>query len=223
MKPRQIGVVLLCGVVLTVLACWTPDAGAQRGRGGPRLAPEKVEAAWKLEAGCVAKALGLSEEKTGQLADAYKAARESYQEGIEELSADQGGDRGDRFEAYRRLQDEERGKLEGALKGILKEGQVAQAIASLGTFSRSWDRYVDTLAGMELGDEKLTNALVLVNQYVIDSDKATREALANQDWESMREVRRSQKEKLDTALAAVLSEEQLTKWSEATASRGRGG
>ena len=48
-----------------------------------------------------------------------------------------------------------------------------------------------------------------------------REALANQDWESMREVRRSEKEKLDTALAAVLSEEQLARWSEATAYRGR--
>ena len=222
MKLRQIGAMVLCAMVMTVLACWMPDAAAQRGGGGPQLAPEKAEAAWKLEAECVAKALSLSEEKTGGLVAAYKAARKSYQEGVEKLTAAQGDDRTALFMAFRELQDTERGKLEVALKGILEETQVAQAIASLGTFNRGWDRYVDILAGLELGDENLSKALALVNQYVIDSDKSMREALAKQDMESLRETRRAEKEKLDTALATVLSEEQKTKWGEATALRGAG-
>ncbi len=222
MKPRQIGVVVVCIAVLMVLGGWMPNAAAQPVQGGPRLAPEKVEAAWKLEAECVARELGLSKKDMERLVGAYKAARETYQKAIRELSEGQGGDRRSRYQASRELQEKERGKLEEALKGILKEKQVAQAIASLGTFNRSWDRYVDTLAGFELGEKKLFKALALVNQYVVDTDKAMREAMANEDFESMRETRRELKEKLDTALAAVLSEDQQAKWSEATAFRGRG-
>lgn len=223
MKLRQIGGVVLLIAVLAPLAVWMPNAAAQRARGGPELAPEKAEAAWKLQAECVAKELGLSKENAEGLVNAYKAARKTYQEGVRALFEEEGGDRSSRYEAFRKLRDKERGKLEEALKGILKEKQVAQAMASLGTFDRRWDRYVDTLAGFELGDEKLSKALVLVNQSVADADKVMREALASEDRESMREKRRELKEKLDTALAAVLSEDQQAKWSEATASQGPGG
>ena len=223
MKPERTGVVVVCIAALVVLACWMPDAVAQRGRGGPELAPEKAEAAWQLEAGCVADELKLSEENTKKLVDAYKGARKSYQESVQELyEQQQGGDRSSRYEAYRKLREDERGKLGNALKGILEDKQVTQAMESLGTFARSWDRYVDILVGFELGDKKLAKAVALVNQFVVDSDKAMREAMANQDWESMREKRRALKEKLDTALAAVLTEDQQGKWSEATAPRERG-
>jgi hypothetical protein len=96
-------------------------------------------------------------------------------------------------------------------------------MASLGTFNWSWDRYADTLAGFELGEKMLFKVLAPLNQYVVDTGKASREAMANQDFASMRETRRELKEKLDAALAKVLSEDQLSKWSEATAFRGRGG
>lgn len=222
MKTTRIGVVALSIAVLMVLAGWMPNAAAQGRWGAPQLAPEKAEAAWQLEAGCVAKALELSEENTQGLVDAYKAARTSHQEGIQALFTDTGGDRGSRFQAFREFREKELGKLDEALKGILTEAQAAKAIVSLGTFDRRWDGYVDTLAGFELGDEKLTKALVLVNQYVVDADKVMREAMANQDLMSMREARRELKEKLDTALAAVLSEDEQAKWGEATAFRGPG-
>jgi len=172
MKPRQIGVAILCIAVLMVLAGWMPDAAAQAGRGGSRLAPEKAEAARELQAECVAKELGLSKKNTRRLVEAYKAARQTYEKGVRELFEEQGGDRSSRFQAYRELHERERGKLEEALKGILKEKDVAQAMASLGAFNRSWDRYVDTLAGYKLRDKKLFKALALVNQYVVDTDKA---------------------------------------------------
>ena len=220
MKANGTSVVVLALVV--AFACWAPCATAQRGRGGPGLSPEKAEAAWKLEAECVAKRLALATKETEGLVKAYGAARKSHQEAMEKLAAEAGEDRRARFEAYRELTKKERGKLTEALKGLLKEDQIAQAMASLGTFDRRWDRYVDLLAAFELGDEKLSKALALVEQSVIESNKARREAMATQDWESMRETRRTLKEKLDTALAEVLSEEQQAKWSEATAHRGRG-
>jgi hypothetical protein len=222
MKPERIRVVVLCVAALMISACWTPNTAAQPGRGGPELAPEKAEEAWKLEAVCVSQELGLSEKDTEVLVDTYKAARKGYQEAVQKLFEDQEGDRRSRYQAYRELREKERGKLEEALKGTLNEKQLAEAIASLGTFDRRWDRYVDSLVGFELGEEKLFKALSLVNQYVVDRDKAMQEAIANEDWESMRETRREMKERLDAALAAVLSEDQQAKWSEATAFRRRG-
>ncbi len=222
MKTMRIGVVALSIAVLMVLAGWTSNAAAQGRWGAPQLSPEKAEAAWQLQAGCVAKALELSEENTQGLVDAYKAARTSYQEGIQAVFGQAGGDRGSRFQAFREFQEKERGKLAEALKGILTEEQAANAIASLGSFDFRWDRYVDTLAGFELGDEKLGKALALVNQNVIDAAKMMQEAMATQDFSSRREARRELKAKLDTALAAVLSEDEQTKWGQATASRGPG-
>lgn len=223
MKPSQIGVTVRCITVLMVLAGWMPDAAAQPGRGGPQLAPEKAEAARKLQADCVAKELGLSEKSAEGLVDAYKAARTTYDAGVRELSAEQGGDRMGRFQAFRELQEEERGKLEEALKGFLKPEQVGQALTSLGTFSRQWDRYADTLGGFGLEDGKLYPALDLTCKYVIASDKARREAMASMDFQSMRGATQELKAKLDAGLAEILSEEQLAKWKTATAGRGRGG
>ena len=220
MKRVQLGVVSLCVVVLVLSVVWMPEAAAQRRR-GPRLEPEKAEAAWKLQAECVANDVGLKKKKAAKLVDAYVASRKSCQESTAKIFQEEGGDRRARMEAYRKVIGEERGKLEAALKGILKEKPLTQAMSSLGTFDGRWDRYVDTLSGLGLGKKEQNKSLTLVNQYVVDSTAAMQKARESGDRESMRGVRRELKEKLDTALAAVLSEEQQAKWTEATARRRR--
>ncbi len=208
----------LCVVCALLLLVSSTDVFAQGRRG---LEPEKQAAAEELEAKCVAKMLKLSKEATEQLVAAYKAARDSHRKAAEGIQSSQEGDRAARFQRFRQLGDTEREKLEAALQGFLTEEQVKKAMASLGTFSWRWDRYVDALAGLELSEENLYKALELVNTYVVDSSKATQEASADRDWEAQRAILQKHKEKLDTELAAVLSQEQLAKWTEATAGRGR--
>jgi len=183
----------------------------------PQLDPEKAQAAWTLAARGVANELGLSKKVTSQLVDAYKAARESYQKALQGLSGGGGG-----FQAFRDLAGKERGKLETALKGFLSDEQAAKAMTSLGTFNREWDRLLDVLAGFNLDDKKLFKALALVCTYVVDYSKAANTAMANQDWQSIRTARETHKGKLDSGMAEILSQEQLTTWNEATAPRRRG-
>ena len=213
---RVWGLIALCALGLLV---GPPGALAQDDR--PEFTPEKRAAAQEVEAKCVAKSLNLSEEVTGQLVTAYKAARKSHREAMEKIRESEEGDRASRFQQYLELNDSDRGKLESALKEFLTEDQVKKAIESLGTFAWRWDRYVDTLAGFELDEEKLYQALGLVNTYIVDISKAGSEARKNSDWEAWRTIRREHKEKLDTGLATVLSAEQLAQWTEATTRRRR--
>jgi hypothetical protein len=222
MKTNRIGAISGCIVAGMLLSFWTVDAVAQRGRrGGNMLAPEKQEAAWTLQAQTVAKILTLDTAKTGAVTDVYKTARKDHQAALRKMAESGGQDRSARFEAFRKLGKEARGKLEASLKGVLDEKQAAQAFASMGTFDRRWDQYVDVVAGLKLGDEKQDKALRILNQQVIDSAKVMKEDLENRDWESMRAKRGEMKKKLDAALAKVLSEEEQAKWSAATASQRR--
>lgn len=59
-----------------------------RARSMQQLAPEKAEAAWKLEAAGMAKGLGLSEEAASILVSAYVKARQSVREGLDKLRSD---------------------------------------------------------------------------------------------------------------------------------------
>lgn len=218
----QVGAV--CMVAAALFFSTALDATAQPGgRGGPPMAPEKLDAALTLEARGVAKELGLSDEVTAKVVDAYKAARKSQQAAMRELfSAGRGGGM-EAFQERLALNEKERGKLEEALKGFLKAEQAGKAVASLGTFNRQWDRFTDTLAGFQLGEEKLYPALKLTCQYVVDSDAARSEAMANMDFQSMRSTAQKLKAKLDAGLAEILSEEQLSAWKTATVRRGRPG
>jgi phosphoribosylanthranilate isomerase len=196
------------------------SADAQRG-GRAQLPPEKQDAVWALQAATVATELDLSAEVATKLSEAYKATRKAYADGVDKLSA-QNLERRERFEASRKVADEERGKFETALKAFLDETQATQATAALGTFYWRWDSYVSTVADFGLEDAKQQQALTLVNAYAVDVAEALEEAVASEDFEGMREAMQKLKTKLDTALAAILSAEQLTKWKEATAPRGRG-
>lgn len=219
-RPSRLIRVLALLLALSTVA--TFGAVAQ-GPGGPQLADADRDAAWILQAKGVAASLGLADENAAKLADAYIASRKSLQETVENM-ADTGERGAGRFEAYRKATDEERGKLETTLAGFLTAEQATKATASLGTFSRQWDRMVHTLAGFNLDSEKLNKALALVEGYVVESDAAMRGDLSQQDWQALRTKVQEMKSGLDTSLAEVLSPEQLATWKEATTFRGgRGG
>jgi len=211
--------------------CFAAFAHAQtRGQRRPPMSQEEATAVWTLQANHVAGTLDLSKEQTAKLVDAYKTARESYQtayrERREAAMADAGqGDRRARSRAMREAQQEvakaEIAKLEKALSGIGEE-KVKKAVAQLGTFSGEWDRMVQVIAGFKLGD-KQAKALELVTTYVVDSTAARNKAVASGDFESMRGIGREQRTKLDDGLKAILSEEQMASWTEATQRRRRGG
>jgi len=220
MEKLQIGRALLTRgitglfVVLFLLGA-VMNASAQRGRGGPQLSPEKQAAVEEIEAEYVAKKLELSGDATVKLVESYQKARTSLRGAFEKL-----GDSRD-FQAYRELIESERGKLEAGLKGFLNEDQAGKAIESLGTFSSSWDRMVDTLSGFKLDEKKLYEALGKVDDYLAESTKLSREAREAGDFQAMRPKLQELREKLNEALKPLLSAEQLTQWTEATARRRR--
>ncbi|MBI3119591.1 MAG: hypothetical protein HYZ00_12930 [Candidatus Hydrogenedentes bacterium] len=208
-------------IAFTALACLaTTLANAQGGR-GPQLPPEKREAAWALEAGSVAKDLGLAEDAAKKLADAYKASRQGLQAEMEKLTP--GGDRGGIMEKLGEINKTEREKLQKAIGEFLTPEQTEKAVASLGTFHRQWDRYVDTVAGLKLEAEKQDQALSLITKHVVDSSAQMTQAMESGDFQSVRESMQASKESLDSALAGVLSAEQLATWKEQTARGRRGG
>ncbi len=220
------------GLAALVATLWLTAGGqfalAQFGRGGgPPLEPEKAQAAWALQAKAVAAGLTLEEKAATALAGAYKSARESYQKAMQEVIGSGGGPGGGggpgNFQALQEIRQTESGKLDNALKLFLNDEQRTQALASLGTFSVEWDRHVDTLAGFGLEAAKLDEALKHTVAYVVEVDKAMQEAMASFDFQAVRGARQTAKEKLDKALASILSEDQVAKWNEATAPRGGGG
>lgn len=218
MNIKKIVVGLVVGAITLSFA---GSVMAQRG-GGQGLSPEKRDAAWGIEAGGVAQQLKLSDEKAAKLTAAYKAARTSQGEAMRELRAT--AERGPgMFQEMQALNEAELGKLKKSLAGDLSDDEITGALASLGTFSTQWDRLVDVFASFGLGDDKQGKGLALIAKYVVDSDKARAEAIANMDFQSMRGAMQTLKGELDTAIAATLSEEQLATWKEKTAQRGRGG
>ena len=81
---------------------------------------------------------------------------------------------------------------------------------------------VQVIAGFKLGD-KQGKALDLISAYNADYTAARNEATAGGDRQAMRGLRQEYRTKLDDGLKAVLSEEQMTSWTETTQRRGRGG
>lgn len=217
-------IVAACLLAIALPASAQPGGGGG-GRGGPRLAPEKAEAAWALEAKSVAKELKLAEEPSGKVADAYKAARKSYQEGTEKLrkEAGDGGDRMAMMQGFMDLRIEESGKLEAALKPLMDEAQLKSAMASLGGFNPMWDQMADTLAEFKLADDKLDAALGFVRVHIEKVNAAQAEAMETMDFQSIREKGQELKQKLDEEIKGVLAADQFEKWTEKTAQRRRQG
>jgi len=221
---------MLIPAIVAVL-CFATFAQAQtRGQRRARMSPEEAAAVWTLQATHVAGTLDLSKDQTTKLVDAYKSAREnyvaSYRERMEAVMSDAGqGDRRARSRAMREAQQEvakaEIAKLEKALSGVGDE-KVKKAVAQLGTFSGEWDRMVQVIAGFNLGD-KQAKALDLASTYNADYTAARNEAMAGGNFQAMRDLRQEYKTKLDDGLKSILSEEQMTSWTEATQRRRRSG
>lgn len=223
--------VLILALVAALCFATSVQAQQMRGQRGPRMTPEEAQAAWTLEASHVAGKLGLSKEETTKLVDAYKKVRESYstavREAMEEVMANAAGT-GDR-QAIREAMGEVQGKIAKAetekfakaLGAFLDKEKTEKAVTQLGAFSGSLDRMVNVIAGLKLDKAKQAEALDLVNAYVVESTAARRKVMASGDFESMRTVFQELRTKLNEAMAKVLSEEQLAKWTEATARRGR--
>jgi hypothetical protein len=218
---KKISRIFGMGLALAVVLSCSSGAIAQRFGGGPPMAPEKAEAVWTLQANAMGTELSLGKKAQPKLAKTYLAARKSHQAAMAGLG-DQQGDRQARFQAFREVNEQERAKLEEALKGILKKDKLETAISVLGTFDRRWDNYTNVVIGLSLDKAKSGAVMKEVNGWVAKSTKARQEAMAQQDWQSMRERGQELKAALDGALEKVLSTEQQAEWTEKTARRGRG-
>lgn len=216
--------VALLAMGTMVLAAATADAQQrQSGRGGPRLSPEVREAVWTLQANGVAHDIGASEEEAAKIVTAYIAARKSQGEAMREARQSGGGGNFGNFQAIREITAKEREALQKALGEIVAADKAATATESLGTFNNQWDIMADTLTTFKLAEEKQNACLTMIAKYVISSDKARSEAIANQDFQSMRTVSQELKSALDAMMAIQLSEDQLATWKERTQRRGFGG
>ncbi len=225
-KPMQLAITCLGIAALALCGAASYAQAPGGGPGGQGLSPEVQAQAWALQAKAVAKELALADDVTPKLVDAYKAARESQMTALRAKMTEGGGQGGlGNWEALREITKAERGKLETALKGFLKEDQTAKALGTLGTFNRRWDAMTMVLDGLKLDEAKGAEATKLVMAYVMDSDKIMQDAFAAgaTDRTAARDKSRALKQKLDENLGKVLSAEQLKTWTEATTMRGGGG
>ena len=214
-------IVLPLALLLT-LSLFSTSAFSQPPAGAPPapLSPEETAKIWALQAADVAKSIGLTPELSTKLTDAYKAARESYSAAMDALRG-QGQEARRDFGKMRELGVAEKGKFGEVLKGFLDADQTAKVLATLGSFNRRWDSMVSTLMGMGLDEASMSKAMGLVTGYVAESDKIMQGVTEGGDFQAVREKAQALREKLDTDMATVLSAEQMTKWKEATAMRGR--
>jgi len=203
-------------LICTVAFAQAPPAGAPP----PPPSPEEAAKIWALQAADVAKSIGLTPELSTKLSDAYKAARESYSAAMDALRG-QGQEARRDFGKMRELGVAEKGKFGEVLKGFLDADQTAKVLATLGSFNRRWDSMVSALMGMGLDEASMSKAMGLVTGYVAESDKIMQGVTEGGDFQAVREKAQALREKLDTDMGTVLSPEQVTKWKEATAMRGR--
>ena len=223
---------LVCFAVALMLVASINNASAQRGGGrggfgGPPLEAEKAAAAQEAEAKSVAGDLSLSGDDTGKLVAAYQAARKSLDEAMQKARDNAGGGFGG-FQAIMELPGEEKTKFKTAIAEFLSGDQAGKAADGLAggitLQGNQVDRMVDAFGAFSLGDDKLFAAVKLVLAYAAEADAARAEAIANQDFQSIRTGTQAAREKLETALGSVLSAEDLTKWKEANPQGGgRGG
>lgn len=215
-----------------------PRGGGQgQGMGRPSaLSPEKSKAAWEMQATSVSKQLGLDADKTKAVVKAYTEAREGQTAAYNKLRDEamqklrdggapggEGGANGGRMaemnKAFEDLNTQERGKLEKSLTAAgLTSDQTTKAVASLGTFNRSWDVLVDTVSGFGLEAAKQQEAFKAIEHFVVASGQAS-----TADLEARRTAMTEARTKLMDSLKPILNDEQLSKVESAFGPGGRGG
>ncbi len=217
------------------------EGAGQRGQGGGRgmqLSPEASKAAWEMQAKGVATRLGLNEAQTKSLVTAYSAARESHtaasdkmrQEMMQKAMENQGGDgqRGgmgrEAMKAMQDLQKSESDKFKAALGSTLSAEQTDKVMASLGTFNRQWDTFVDRVAALKLDAAKQSEALNAVEDFMSEQAKA-RAGMGgeNFDRDAMQKAVSDAREKFQAAMKKTLTPEQYTKFEESLPMGGRRG
>lgn len=208
---------VFCALLLGALpALAQPPVG-----GGP--SPAERQKLWAAEATSVAQIMGLPADQTQKLVDEYKAARESHGTAMRAQMEKGGRGEGARA-AMMETTKTERAKLETALKGFLKPEQTTQALASLGTFNRRWDSMAGAIESMGLDPKVKGEVEKLVVQYVSESWAAMEKAVTAGNMESMRDTFRQNRDKLDAAVAKLMTPEQAAQWKEKTSFQGgRGG
>jgi len=217
-----LGAVLAAGWYSGAAVAQPGGGGGGGGRGGPRLEPEKAAAAQKLQAEGVAHDLGITGDAVGKMVTAYLANRDAQRKEMETLMAT--AERGpEMMFQMQDINEKSRGALKAELEKIAGAEKGAKATAVLGTYGREWDRYVDVYSSLGVGDDKKFAGLSLIAKYNVDVDKARMEAMQAMDMDGARAASQEHKAKLDTALADVLTADQLAKWNEGTARRGGGG
>ncbi|MHC5114170.1 MAG: redoxin domain-containing protein [Planctomycetota bacterium] len=215
-----------------------PDRGNRRQRQMQPLTPEKAEAAWQWQAQEVARSLKLDEMQTKQLVKNYSASRKALDKAMKEAreaarrdreAAGTGDDTGDRQRRrrgggfgggpMRELTQKERDVLGGTLEMFLTKEQTTQAMKSMGSFSRQWDTMTDTVIGFKLDAEKTYAALAPIRTYM----GTMTDARGSGDRDSMRQMMRDAREKMQSDLQKVLTEDQMAKLQPRRGRGGRGG
>lgn len=181
-----------------------------------------MEVTWKLQAESVARHLGLNSESAEKLMEVYVAVRTGRQNLLKEIpKAEEGGNT-----ARKQLVDEidvkQRDKLKAALMGVSGKEQAEKAFSMLGSFNSRWDNYVRILQQFQLDEKQQSDAIDLTATYIEDYSKARSEA-SNSGERFSSITARELKATLDSGIAKLLSKDQLTQWSEATAFRSGGG
>lgn len=201
--------------------------------GGEPLSAEKAKAAWDLQAGSVAKRLGLNADQTKALTKAYEDARTSQQSASEKLRKDQREkmkdmdqeDRRDAMQAQRKAMEDlnksEREKFSKAVSTAVSGENGTKAVNALGSFNPMWDRMVDSIAGLKLEDAKQAGALNTIEEYVAAQTKAMAGG-PDADPQDRREAMMAAREKLTTDLKKNLTEDQIKKFEESMPGGGRG-
>ena len=209
----------LTTVIAGCLAAWEAQP---QGFGRPEsLSLETRETVWKLQADETAGSLDLSKEDRDKLVGIYVANRRNLQEQLEATDADERS--GPAYVSeYTKLVQQERDKFKTSLLEFLNEEQIEKAVATLGTFSRSWDRLILAWEALDLEPEKSKQGHAMIAAYIADSEKLRADAPVDGDADALRDSVEELKIGLNLSLATLLSEEQQTQWERSTRSRSGG-
>lgn len=180
--------------------------GGPGGGGFAMLSGEELAKVSAAQVKYVASSLTLNEDQSKKLGEAYTAYRDGLRRRFESGGLSAGGD------AIREAMNEEKGKLDTALKGFLTPEQTTSASALLASSFR-WDGMVKALNDVGLDEAKHAEAMKVIATYLTESTKA-REA-AGGDREAMRAKGQELRDKMTADLGKILTPEQLAKLQEA--------
>ena len=165
---------------------------------------EDYEAIWIWHAKSLGKEMNLSNEKTDRLVNSYTNMRLSFHKEIIKVPT----------EGFNpnELTEQLRNSFKSTLEGFLEAGQVSKSLEILGQIMYFWDSRIHRLISFNLEEEKMYQALKILNAYFVSSTKELQKARATSGRSSTRELSTRLEEDLAQSLSSVLNEEQLLEW-----------